>query len=465
MLTMRHNNLICLLIILVLACTTGCKKEDEWLDVKYNKGDVVPKTLKDFQALLNNDNKMSQYFPPLGLVASDNYYLLPENWQNLNVMERNIYVWAKDIFPTDISSDWQSTYEKVFYCNVVLDGLNDIQADNSNATAYNTAKGEALFFRSFAFYNLVQTFAKPFSASAATDPGIPLRLSSDISLPSTRGTVAQAYERILTDLKTAEGLLQPLSDDKFRPSRTAAQALLARVYLGMADYANALIYAEKALNDYSTLMNFADLDQTAYNPFPIFIGPQPEVIFNCFNGYAGAVSPGWIASVDSVLYASYHDDDLRKAIFYQPEQAPSRKVLFKAAYSGVAILFAGLATNELYFIKAESQARTGHPGDAVVTLNSILEKRWRSGQFTPLVANTPEAATDTILAHRRKELPFTGMLRWEDLRRLNQEDGRKVTLHRQLGANSYTLAPNDPRYVFPIPKQEQLLFGLADNPR
>jgi hypothetical protein len=70
-----------------------------------------------------------------------------------------------------------------------------------------------------------------------------------------------------------------------------------------------------------------------------------------------------------------------------------------------------------------------------------------------------------IIQERRKELPFTGNLRWEDLRRLNQEPLYAKNLVRILNGESFSLSPRDKRYVFPIPENEIRTSGIQQNPR
>ncbi len=70
-----------------------------------------------------------------------------------------------------------------------------------------------------------------------------------------------------------------------------------------------------------------------------------------------------------------------------------------------------------------------------------------------------------ILEERRKELPFTGQLRWEDLRRLNKDQRFAKILVRTIAGNEYQLLPNSKRYVFPIPDIEIELSGIPQNER
>jgi hypothetical protein len=116
-------------------------------------------------------------------------------------------------------------------------------------------------------------------------------------------------------------------------------------------------------------------------------------------------------------------------------------------------------------INAESNARLGNLPASMDMLNKLLSKRYITGSFTPLDAASTDEAIDTIISERRKELPFTGNLRWQELRRLNTEPARSVTLTRLLNGTVYKLPPADNRYVYPIPPDEVKLSGLQQNPR
>ena len=125
--------------------------------------------------------------------------------------------------------------------------------------------------------------------------------------------------------------------------------------------------------------------------------------------------------------------------------------------------FTGLATDEIYLIKAECLARKNQVSEALTVLNTLLENRYKTGEFVPLSAATPTEALNKILLERRKELVWRS-LRWTDLKRLNKE-GANITLYREINSNHYTLPPNDPKYVFPIPDDEILLSNIDQNNR
>jgi hypothetical protein len=449
-----------LLFIFIVATATSCNKHD-WLDVKSNKSDLVPKSLSDLQAILDNTEVMNFNYPELGFLGSDNYYLTYSSWQGAYTSaERNAYIWAPDIFEGSTCVDWDAAYKTVAYTNIVLEGLNNITPSAVQQDQYNNVKGSALFYRAYVFYDLAELFAKPWdSATASSDLGIPLRLSADVNVASKRSSVQETYNKIIEDLKQAETLLPETPLYLTRPSKAAVEGLLARVYFNRRQYDQSLSWSEKYLGKRNSLLDFNSLDSNAYFKLPGLQPVNPEITF-----YSTALiySISVFPKVDTVLYQSYQAGDLRRAMFFV-SSGPDH--LFTGAYSGSVPLFAGIATNEIMLINAESNARLGNLSASMDVLNKLLSKRYVNGSFTPLDVQTTDEALDIIISERRKELPFTGNLRWQELRRLNTEATRSVTLTRLLNGTVYKLPPADNRYVYPIPPDEVKLSGLQQNPR
>jgi tetratricopeptide (TPR) repeat protein len=449
-------------ILFLLLAFTSCKRQDEWLDVKSNKADVIPQTLKDFQAIIDNNSVMC-FTPAMGMLSADNYFVTDASALTAGtVPERNAYVWASDIYQGATSStDWNAPYAIVEYSNVILDGLKKL--DNSqNPTDFNNVRGSALFFRAFGFFNVAQIYAKPYaSATASTDLGIPLRLNSDINDVSVRPTLQATYDRIITDLKESVDLLPVTPLYKTRPGKEAAYALLAKAYLIMGDYQKAYDNADNALKINSSLLNYNSISGTPTYPFPTYQTGNAEIVL-----YATMISYTFNLVSQLVvddLYSQYDAKDLRKSLFYKVNTDGTKT--FRGRYTGTSTYYSGISTNELYLIKAECQARLGNFGESMNTLNALLTTRWLTGTYIPYTATTTTAALNIILKERRKELPFTGNLRWEDLRRLNLDPQLAITLIRTVSGKVYTLPPNDPKYTFPIPPSEMNINPLPQNNR
>lgn len=459
----------CHCIVGLLVCTlsagflTSCKK---YLDVKPDKALVVPSTMADCQALLDNYIIMTINFPPTEHLT-DNFYLTYTNWNSQTITNRDGYIWRSDF--DILFNTWLASYQKVLYANQVLETLAKITPLAPEQDNWNAIKGAALFYRGFSLYMAAQLWAKSYdSTTAATDMGIPLRLTPDISTMIGRGTVKDLYGRILQDLNEAVNLLpatRPTSIIlKSRPCKASAYAILARIYQSMGDYNNAIISASAALQIYNTLIDYNTLSQ-APTGFPI-AKYNSEVLFEANTSPAQTLAAN-IAKVDSNLYRSYQPNDLRKVIFFRQNTGVNAGTYqFIGGYLGGSSTtqFCGPATDEVYFIRAESYARAGNINSAMSDLNTVLRKRWVTNTYVDMTATNADDALAKILTERRKELLFRG-LRWTDLRRLNKDARFATTLTRELNGTIYSLPPNDLRYVLLIPLEVLRREPFPQNPR
>ncbi len=456
---MKKSTLLFFIASLLLC---SCKKD--FLDKKPNKSLTTPTRIADYWAILDN-REIMQYTPGMGQLASDDQYFLPSFLATQNAIQRNSYLWAADIYEGAASPEWQTGYQQVYYSNCILEGLENIPRDNANRIDWNNVRGSALFLRAYAFYNLAETFAKPYSAGASTDLGIVLRLSSDLGLPSVRASQQQTYDQIIKDLTEAKSLVPTaLPENRTRPSKPAVTALLSRVLLSMGNFGMAEQYADSTLSNYSQLLDYNTVDPGSTAPFNR--KDNPEVLYesHLYNWLTLISRANTL--VDTALLASYTANDLRRQVFFRVN--PAGRYYFKGRYSRLALLFSGLATDETYLTRAECRARRGQVAGALQDLNLLLANRWRkisdASAFTPYANLDAGSALNLILAERRKELVFRG-IRWTDLRRLNREPGHEITLRRWYNNEQYLLAPDSKRYAFPIPAQEIALSGIQQNER
>lgn len=446
-------------MVLLLSCNKDFLKENSRTDLD------EPNSVKDLWALLDNDNVMNSA-PVMGELSSDNYYISYEYWQSLSLKhEQNCYIWAKDIFQGQQNSDdWSRCYAQVYYANSVIEKLREIPGSSSGNIEMKAILGSALFYRANAFFNLAQVFAPAYdSSTAASDLGLPIRTRSNIHEKVERHTVKQTYDSILSYLDRAENLVYPNIQFAYknRVSKPAVLALKARVYLSMGAYAQAGEYANKVLALYDSLLNYNELNSTLTLPFT---RENKEVIFQSQFHFNTRIMASFVypdVLIDSVLLGMYDSTDLRLTYFYI-SQFPG-KYNMKGNYSGTVFPFAGLATDELYLIRAEANAISGKTADAINDINQLLENRYVAGTFTPLTPGTPADVLQLVRNERRKELAFRG-LRWSDLRRYNRE-GANITLQRVLNGTTYTLPPNSKLYVLPLPPEVITLGGLVNNDR
>jgi tetratricopeptide (TPR) repeat protein len=471
---MKQYKIIISILVVLLVLQTGCK--NDFLDQRPDLSKIMPKTVADCQSLLDDYSRMNAGYPDHGEVASDNYFFSDAVYSTLsdvNNTPENKYSYSWHPQGEHVTQ-WLQPYQIIYNANLVLSTLEKISPEETN---YKAVRGSALFFRAFAYYHLAQLFCKPYSAATANiDPGIPIRLTPDIRITSTRGTVQQVYDQIKTDLTAALALLSAEVEVKSRPSKAAGYAALARTYLSMEDYENAGKMANESLKLQSTLIDYNATSATptattvrADATGPSFVRFNAEVIFHAVT-ISGTLSQS-LAQIHPDLYNSYATNDRRKSVFFGEGMewwgAPNGLIGFRGNYDGTInpALFMGLATDEMYLIRAESYARAGNTVLAMQDLNTLLSKRI----VPPYVNQTASSATDAlnqILTERRKELIFR-TLRWTDLRRLNKDPRFAVTLRRDQNTIGETpLQPNDLRYVFLIPTREVInLTGMPQNPR
>jgi tetratricopeptide (TPR) repeat protein len=452
---------LCLIMLLVI-CLTSCKKE--WLDVKPDISLVVPTSISDYQALLDNSSLMNTSLAGLGTISDDNFYLTAASFKALTLQERSAYTWAdtQDFYGGNSSSDWLNAYNRILRTNIVLDGLEKINLSQSSLQDFNQAKGGALFLRSLYHFSIAQVYCSSYNNSNLKSPGIPLKLTSNVNLSSSRGTVEDTYQQILKDAKASIQLLPEKTTFTTRPSKAAAYGLVARIYLSMEEYDKSALYADSCLRLKSNLLDYSKLSPTAANPFPRF---NDEVIFHITLGNFLVFRTTYLI-VDPSLLSSYSADDLRKSLFFITVSGNSS---FKGSYDGSLLFFGGIATDEIYLIRAECNARLGKINEALQDLNVLLKTRWRkdingNSTYTDQTNLSKQDCLSLILKERRKQLCFRG-LRWTDLRRLNRDVNFATTITRNIEGKIYTLLPNSLRYNLPIEDKEVTLGGLEQNIR
>jgi tetratricopeptide (TPR) repeat protein len=449
---MQNRNKYLLLSLILLNSCEG------FLDEKPKSNLLIPNKVQDLEQLMDATTWGINNTPAILEISTDNLYTSEQGYLGLSILERNAYTWQKDLYEFN-GSDWDSPYYQILVANVVLDEAEKLSPDDQDEGGLLIElRGRALWMRSQAYFQLLSAFAAPYDPNGANDsPGVPLRLSPQVGQVVMRGTIGEDYAQITSDLEKAVSMLPELAEFKTRPSKLSAHALLARIYLAMEVYDKAEFHASEALEIDNSLMNYWELDATRQYPFLLF---NEEVIHHLQMLNYSHMNSG-LTFVDSALVKEYAEDDLRKELLFTKA---AQAINFDGNYSGSRVRFSGLATNEMYLIAAECAARRGDVNGSMGILNSLLETRWKEGAFIPFTASDSEVALSLILQERRKELIFRG-IRWMDLRRLNRDPRFAKVLSRKVGVETFEIGPESPRYVLPIPPDEILVSGIAQNPR
>lgn len=441
------KKLIRILTALFLASFfAGCS--EQWLEEKQDIKLIVPKTLYDYELLLNAN--LFEYDGRGAVETSCDDYEFTEAQLNQIPFgfDRDLIIWKKNVDMENLSTvqlnEWRCAYSQIQVCNVVLNGLLKIEKNSSNEADYNRIYGTALYHRSKQFLNMVMTFSKYYvKSSASTDLGIPLKLDDDINEPIKRSTLEETYNQIVNDLRTASNILPATQIDFTKVSKSGAFALLARTLLYMDNYSEAKTASDSSFKYNSFIEDFNKITNISSNA-PLNI--RSKEIHVRASMVKNTTTPT-IGRISNSLYSQYIDSDLRKGLFFKTES--DNKVTFKGSYMNSH--FTGTTTGEILLILAETKARLGDLPGALNALNLLSINRYKNTEFVPFAASNSTEALEIILKERRKELVTRG-LRWQDLKRFNLDTKYAKTLTRTVGDNQYFLPPNDLRYVLPIPQ-------------
>lgn len=188
-------------------------------------------------------------------------------WEFTNVSDGNeFHMYTSDLNPSNANfyTVWTAFYTGISRCNIAINRIPDVAGTKFLMTDAGKKQrmGEAKFLRAYYYFQLVQIFGK-----------VPLLLEENIGVLTDikRSPVTDIYNAIITDLRFAADNLPSNQSEAARPTQSAAQHLLAKVYLtrGSAvtdqrgqkttDMDSAAYYAEKVIAFKGALLpNFDD---------------------------------------------------------------------------------------------------------------------------------------------------------------------------------------------------------------
>jgi hypothetical protein len=342
-------------------------------------------------------------------------------------------------------------YYFVTNTTMIMDNIDDASGPDNEK---NNIKGQALFYRAFGYYHLVQLWGQRYKAEGNnTQPGVVMRDDSGLG-PKSRATVEEVYAQINADLDEAIRYLEATTVG--RPNKShinvhVARGLKARVLLTQNKWLEAAQMAKlvveqsgaKLQDDTYTTTNNRFSDQTntewlwgkkANAEQTATLRSFHEYMSNNFRSYNGNTP----RAIYNWLYDQISTTDVRRKIWF-PHAADKSTWAVEGApvYSTyangrVANYMANkyLLTNpadicgdvpfmrlpEMMLVMAEGYARAGgHDADAQDALYPLA--RHRDPQYVKSTG-TGQDLIDEIMIQRRVELWGEGF-RFLDLKRLN----------------------------------------------
>ena len=427
-----------LLALMMFAACSG------FLDEKPNKNILVPESVSEFEALIDNFDQIN-ISTVLPFVYADDYYTSASNWQRFLPWQQNAYYWSDDPYlPDEAPLDYFLMYQKIFYANIILDKINT-WPDWSLADM-ERLKGKALFWRAHAYYELaVLHLPIPESGFDGTDYFIPLVTDADLSSTKRNASAGEVFSLIREDLENSLTLLPEIPEFATQPSRYGGYALLARINLYLGKYEEARKYAGQVLTGPFTLMDYGMMESTSSYPFELF---NSETVLFTAMATQGTVSNDNIAYVSADLMESFDSLDLRLPLYTFSNDFGT--VSYRGSYTGDYTVFTGIGLDEVYLILAESNVRLGNEEEGLEHLVTLLEKRY-SNEFQ--LTYGEEGLLEAVLSERRKSLLFRGQ-RWADLKRFSYLDKWNDRLKRSLDGEEILFESKPENFLLKISLRE-----------
>jgi hypothetical protein len=351
---------------------------------------------------------------------------------------------------------WSTSYTLINLTNTVLDKTSLVGADNRDAIT-----GEAEFMRGVAYFELINLFAKPYSAgNVSSNPGVPIRLSPVYAYDSTkdkpaRASVDDVYKQIIKDLTDAAAKLPEVADND-RASKYSAEAFLARVYMNMGDYNNAALMADDVINsgNYNLTSSyeneFNNVGTTFEDVFAILQTSQSNA--GTQNGgietyYLSQPAGRGEAQVDLGYFDHFDDgNDVRGNFFYNGESIAGDQGVCVGKWSAFYKVIPVVRLAEMYLTRGEANLHLG--GAAVGDQTPAQDYNTVRRRAHAFDADTP--TVNDFVEERFRELGYEGDRLWT-LKRLKMN----------VGSRAY----DDNKLVMPIPQTElDVNSNLVQNP-
>ncbi|OIN60614.1 RagB/SusD family nutrient uptake outer membrane protein [Arsenicibacter rosenii] len=393
-----------------------------------------------------------------------------------NTWLRNDYQWIAHRDPNSSSAYYNYTfyYMIIGNANMILANIDNAAGPEADKKAI---KAEALTYRGWAYFQMVQLYGERFAAGAANSGlAVPLILEPTTNAKA-RNTVAEVYTQINKDLTDAISFFTGYTRlDKSHFDISVAKGIKARVALTQQDYATAATLAKEARTGYTLMTNdeylggFNNYTNKEWMWSSRIVADQTNYFYSFFaymsNNYSSTAIRSTPKVMYSVLYNQISTTDVRKKLwdptgkntaeFPLPastfQRYPYHPKKFRVADVNLSIGDVPyMRAAEMYLIEAEALARSGNNAgaqDALYTLAANRDPQYKKS------ANTGQALIDEIMIQRRVELWGEGF-RFYDLKRTNSALNRNGGNHSATFTNGVMDVPaGDKRWQFLLPNDE-----------
>lgn len=345
----------------------------------------------------------------------------------------------RNVNAVDLRFVYRFYYRIIANANILIEGIDGAAGPDADK---KIIKGQALTYRGWAYFQLVQLWGKRYDAATKPNnqPGVPLLLTNTL-VGQPRATVEEVYTQINKDLNDAlpllAGYVRSGSAPKSNFNVNVVQGIKARVALTQQNWDVAATNAIAARTGFPLMTNAELLSgfNKASNQEWIWGSTQIDDHNTFFFSYFAYISANFNSTVirtqpraiNANLWNAIPATDVRKQLWdLTGATVPIPPGGARVAYQNKKFLAKSDALStgdvpymraaEMYLIEAEARARQGGQEPAArAALFTLLKNRNPS---YVLSTSTGQALIDEILFNRRVELWGEGF-RFTDLKRLN----------------------------------------------
>ncbi len=462
-----------LVLSIVATSSISCKKLVEIKETDFIGGDLALKTVKNNESLIIGAYGGFQTEMSIRLNGTFSDELKPGEFY----ATQSTHEWQfgkADVTIRDNYTAITSYYNLIDRVNRVLEALPKatVEAPTDNALK-ERIKGEALFLRAFAHFELFRYYSKNY-----TPTGLGMVYMETPSLePQARILMSEYFTKINADLAASKPLLPNDLNDVFRANKLAAAGLQARIALYTNNWDDAITYSTEFIDaiplasraEFPGIWTDANKKESAFklsrNSTSTRVGDFYRGRFTK-NTAGSIVAPNaisWVPSsklfnsfdqVNDIRFSSYLvDEPILAAISGKPS-----KIVAKYAGTGYTTVNENVAdikvfrTGEMYLIRAEARAEKNNVSgvnSAESDLNALRAARITG--YANVTLSSKDNAITQILQERFKELAFEGHRFWDLKRKGLAVERLDADAPSALGK---TLPANNFRFVLPIPDSE-----------
>ena len=355
---------------------------------------------------------------------------------------------------------WKYGYEAINNANQILKYAPKLRKEFPDEYVItDKAMGNAYFIRALTHLYLCSVYGQNYTFTAdASHLGV-INMDHIPSLSETikRSSCKIVYQQIISDLKAAIKIFPSSADysSQYFANPAACHALLARVYLYMADYKNAIIEANQALSSRDLV------SREAYRNMFVSREPKNDECYLRINGKKQGSSLRSLfyyqepqARPSSKVMSLLTSDDVRSTLFTYKDgtnnivckyNCEDDDLIENLYYSPVVI-----RASEMYLIRAEANCALGNLSLAADDVKALQARALgKKPADVDLSYSSSEELEKLIEQERIKELCFEGH-RFMDIARRHKNVERPSDNTSEVKTLSYP----DYRFILQIPSVE-----------